>query len=212
MGWLDGARRPLFTTITLVLVALGLAAAAAAAVLALSAGGAAPQPTGLSWSPAALLHTCGAASTPRVVFPASAPNVRSGPGAIVWLGAACPSGGPRTLDAAPLAGDAPQSPASLTHRPLDRFAALAGTTQGQLVAVVNSDFMPLLGEGRASRSFARLEPLRGTTDSVATQTGFIGDVDVATRHADRDRLRDRAPSTAPLPAPLWSHGRDPGRP
>lgn len=161
----------------LALILLGVAAAATAAALALSSSSA--LPAGLSWSPATALRTCGAATTPRVVFPESAPDARSGPGAIVWLGTACPSG-PATLDAAVLSADSPRPPASLTTTPLDRFAALAGTTHGQLVAVAGAVGRPVLGEGRATRGFATLKPLRGHDSLIATQTGVLGDVDVAT--------------------------------
>jgi hypothetical protein len=160
-----------------ILIVLGLALAATATALALSSTS--ELPAGLSWSPATALASCGAATTPRIAFPDSAPNAASGPGALVWLGDACSSGAP-SLDGAVLRADVPQRPAALSVRPLARFAALAGTTQGQLVALAGAGGRAILAEGRATRRFAILEPLAGSDSPVAIQTGFIGDVDVAT--------------------------------
>jgi hypothetical protein len=177
-GWLDGSRRALFTPRRVVLVALAVAAVAAAAAVALGSSSA-PAATGLDWSAAATLPTCGAPVDPRVVFPESAPNVGTGPGAIAWLGSRCPTG-TTTLDAAVLSGDEPGPPRALTAGPLASFEALAGTTHGQLVAVVGAGGRALLGEGLAEAGFAGLRSLTGSDALVATQTGFIGDVDVAT--------------------------------
>ena len=160
------------------LVVLAIAAAAIAAAFALASAGA-PANAGLAWSTPAPLRTCGAPTDPRVVFPYSAPNVASGQGAIVWLGSGCPTGSP-TLDASLLSADAPGAPRSLTTVPLSDFAALAGTTRGQLVALVGARGRALLGDGFATHGFTRLRTLVGSDSPVASQTGFIGDVDVAT--------------------------------
>jgi hypothetical protein len=181
VGCLDAAWRPFFPALRRALIVLGgLSAVAATAVgFVLTASSSTALPAGLSWGPAATLSTCGGATTPRVVFPESAPAARTGPGAIVWLGTDC-AGGPVTLNAAVLKADSPQPSAALSETPLVRFAALAGTTNGQLVAVAGVAGRPVLGEGRATQGFATFKPLIGSDSLVATQTGFIGDVDVAT--------------------------------
>jgi len=160
------------------LVVLAVAAAATAAAVVLASAGS-PANAGLAWSTPTPLPTCGSPSDPHVVFPARAPNIATGPGAIVWLGSGCPTGS-STLDAAVLRADVPGPPRSLTTVPVAGFAALAGTTQGQLVALAAAGGRPLLGEGPATQAFARLRKLAGSDSPVATQTGFIGDVDVAT--------------------------------
>jgi len=83
---------------------VALAAALAASVAAAAAGG----PPG--WSAPAILPTCAPAAQPRVVFPSSWPQTRSGRGAILWLGGAPRCGNPSapagtTLDVASLHGD-----------------------------------------------------------------------------------------------------------
>jgi len=159
-------------------VVLAIVAAATAAAFALASAGS-PANAGLAWSTPAALPTCGAPTDPRVVFPYRTPNIATGPGAIVWLGSGCRTGRP-TLDAAVLSADAPGPPRSLTTVPLTSFAALAGTTRGQLVALAAAGGRALLGDGFATQGFTRLRKLGGSDSPVATQTGFIGDVDVAT--------------------------------
>jgi hypothetical protein len=167
----------------------GLSLLAGIAALALvPAGG---RASGQSWSAATRLDTCAAATQPKVVFPFSSPNTRSGEGAIVWLGSS-PSctdrgSGARTFDIAALhSDDSPVAP-----RPLTTGAAAAtnlaaplytaATTHGQIVAIAAAgDGAPMLGDGFARSGIAELQTLGGSDELVATMDGFIGDVDVAT--------------------------------
>jgi hypothetical protein len=127
--------------------------------------------SGLSWSSAGALPGCG---PPKVVFPFSSPSVRSGAGAIVWVGCGA-------LEVAPLDGaDQPGGARPLESVPLAAPLAVAGTTRGQIVAVAGAAGQALLGEAFATHGAARLRALGGSDSLVATQTGFIGDVDVAT--------------------------------
>ena len=152
------------------LVVLALVAAATAAALRLpQAGSPAQRRPGVE-------HARDAADLRQpepatVVFPDSAPTVGTGPGAIVWLGSGCPTG-PPTLDAAVLRTDAPGPPRSLTTVPLTRFAALAGTTAGQLVALAGAGGRALLGDGFATQGFARLRSLPAPTPWSRPSTYF----------------------------------------
>ena len=181
MGGLYGAQGPLFTKMRRIAVALALAGAAVAGAIVLASKGS-PAASGLSWTAPASVAACGPALEPRVVFPYSAPNVRSGAGAIVWL-ARCDG---RTIDAAVLGGnDQPSAAGPLTrgaaaHVELSAPLATAGTTRGQIVAVAGAHGEAMLGDGFARAGIDKLRVLRGDGSPVATQVGFIGDVDVAT--------------------------------
>ena len=154
------------------------------AVLALAAAGAsaAGGSSSSAWSAAATIRTCGSASDPRVVFPYSLPSVRSGHGAILWLGAApnCSRGGATALDSATLhSNDQVSLPRSLSSGvapsgPL----AVAGTTAGQIVAVAGERSGAVLGEAPAGYPLADRQQLGGGADEVATADGWIGDADV----------------------------------
>ena len=155
-----------------------------AAVLALgaigasAAGGSSPS----AWSAAATIHTCGSASDPRVVFPYSLPTARSGHGAILWLGAApgCPRSGATRLDSATLhSDDQPSAPRALSSAAsLSAPLEVAGTTVGQVVAVVGERSGAVLGEAPAGYPLTNLRQLGGPADEVATAVGWIGDADV----------------------------------
>jgi hypothetical protein len=155
-----------------------------AAVLALAAVGAsaAGGSSSSAWSAAATIRTCGSASDPRVVFPYSLPSVRSGHGAILWLGAApsCPRGGATALVSATLhSDDQPSLPRALSAgAALSGPLAAAGTTAGQIVAVAGERAGAVLGEAPAGYPLAHLQQLGGPADEVATADGWIGDADV----------------------------------
>jgi hypothetical protein len=144
-----------------------------------------------AWSTASELAACAPASAPKVVFPFSAPNARSGAGAIVWLGPApgC-SSATAVIDAAAIGDDDEPGAA----RVLARAAAgslvaplyALGTTAGEIVTVAGSSAASvlgapaaLLGEGSASGAAGKPAGLGGSDALVATMNGFIGDADVA---------------------------------
>jgi hypothetical protein len=146
-----------------------------------------------TWTAPATLPTCAAASSPKVVFPFSGPSTRSGRGAILWLGGApdCTgaAGAAETLDSATLhTDDRPSIPrVAAAHLELLGPLESAGTTAGQLVAVVGDAEHPaggrpgaLLAEGHAGGPLPSLTPLGGPDAPVATADGYIGDADVVT--------------------------------
>jgi hypothetical protein len=102
-----------------------------------------------TWTAPATLPTCAAASSPKVVFPFSGPSTRSGRGAILWLGGApdCTgaAGAAETLDSATLhTDDRPSIPrVAAAHLELLGPLESAGTTAGQLVAVVTTSASPM---------------------------------------------------------------------
>jgi len=145
-----------------------------------------------TWTGPATLATCAPASDPSVVFPFSAPDRRSGRGAILWLGGApsCSGAGgdPATLDSASLhSDDAPGVPrAIVSGRRLVGPLTTATTTAGQIVAVAGDTGAPsgalpgaLFGEGVAGGSLHSLAELGGPAQLVATAVSYIGDADVA---------------------------------
>jgi len=153
-------------------------------ILVALAFGAVSQALPTSWTPAIDVRTCAPAATPKVVFPFSLPQTRSGRGAILWLGGAprCGSaaGVQSALDIASLHSDDEIS----VPRPLWRGAALVGplqtasTTKGQIVAAFGDGSSATFGEGDASVGLASLTPLGGPPSLVATADGYIGDADI----------------------------------
>ena len=149
-----------------------------------------------TWTAAATLETCAPASDPVVAFPFSEPSVRSGRGAIMWIGGApdCAGddgggGATSTLDSATLhSNDQPSIPrAVLGRRELVGPLESATTTAGQLVAVAGNPADAvggrpdgLLGEGLAGGVLPAIVPLGGPDAPVATADGYIGDADVVT--------------------------------
>jgi hypothetical protein len=154
---------------------------AALAALTLGvASGAAQQ----RWGPSSTVRTCAPAAAPRVVFPFSWPSIRSGRGAIVWLGGAPRCGRAArlgtTLDIASLHSDDALSvpralwPGSGLVGPLET----ASTTAGQIVAALGDGLGAAYGETHAGVPLAALMPLGGPASLVATANGYIGDADI----------------------------------
>lgn len=145
---------------------------------------------GVAWGAAAprwttsSISTCAPAGAPKVVFPFSLPQDRSGRGAIIWLGGVPQCGRPAragtTLDIASLHSDDQLS----VPRPLWRGDGLvapleaASTTRGQIVAALGDGVVAAYGETDASSSLAALTPLGGPPSLVATADGYIGDADI----------------------------------
>ncbi len=135
--------------------------------------------------PSATLESCGSALSPKVVFPASMPGARSGPGAILWLGGAPGCSSSRSsIDVATLGeDDRPGAAARFVSfaalsAPLSGPLTVAGTTAGQAVAAAGAP-AALYAEGPASARSGSVHRLAGPPTLVATATGFIGDVDIA---------------------------------
>jgi hypothetical protein len=144
-----------------------------------------------TWTAPATIATCAPAVDPKVVFPFSLPSMRSGRGAIMWIGGA-PScnggaGAASTLDSATLhSDDQPSIPRAVVagHDVVGPLHA-ASTTAGQLVAVTGdaglaADGRPgaLMAEGLAGGELHKLAPLGGPAGPVATADGYIGDADI----------------------------------
>jgi hypothetical protein len=144
-----------------------------------------------SWSAPATIATCAPAADPKVVFPFSLPSVRSGRGAIMWIGGA-PScdgvaGAPSTLDTATLHSDDEPSIARavVSRHELVGPLQAASTTAGQLVAVAGDAGLAaggrpgaLMAEGLAGGELHVLAPLGGPDVPLATAEGYIGDADI----------------------------------
>jgi hypothetical protein len=162
-----------------------LSACLVAILATLTLGVAAAQTPG-TWSPAATIRTCAPASSPKVVFPYSLPQDRSGFGAILWLGGApaCGAAGASgtTLDGATVHSDDTLSvaralwPRSGLGAPL----TVAGTTHGQVVAALHDGSGTVYGEGDAGYAYGKLRPLGRGAALIATANGYIGDADIVT--------------------------------
>jgi hypothetical protein len=123
-----------------------IAAFALVGAVVLSVAGASAD----SWSTPVALSSCGAATQPQVVFPFSAPNVRSGVGAVLWLGgtAGCAGGAgagtATTIDAAALdSADQPGAPRALLTGAAAYTSVVAplhalGTTAGEVIAIAGA--------------------------------------------------------------------------
>jgi hypothetical protein len=160
-------------------------------LVALTAGVAAASGAA-TWTTPQAIRSCGPAADPKVVFPYSIPQTRSGKGAILWLGrsSACAGASGTTLDGASLHSDDTLSIA----RPLLDSAGVVGplevamTTKGQIVAAFGQRDGAVLDEGVAGTTFATPSSLGGPAGLVATADGYIGDADVVTT-AVRGRTR-----------------------
>jgi hypothetical protein len=118
------------------------------------------------------------------VFPFSLPSVRSGRGAIVWLGGAPQCGrtarAGTTLDVASLHSDDELSiPRALWRgRGLVGPLETASTTAGQIVAAFGDGAGAAYGETDDAAGISALTPLDGPPALVATANGYIGDADI----------------------------------
>jgi hypothetical protein len=154
-----------------------------------------------TWTKPAVLATCGAATSPRVAIPFSRPTVRSGEGAIIWLGTQLPGAGgcpsspsaSQTIDVAGVhSDDLPGLARSFTSGaaesvPLEGPLETTTTSDGHIVVVAGSAASSTLGEpeamlagGSVLPGVHALSPLYGPDDLVATANGYIGDADIAT--------------------------------
>ncbi len=163
-----------------------LTAALAAAPALLAA-----PPAHANWSAPAQLRGCASAlsgAPPLVVFPSSAPSVRSGPGMVLWEGGAACGGTGGVGVAAPQALTAPIEADGLpgagralraVGAGLASVAAAVGTTFGQvLVAGVAGD-TGAYAEARAPAAFSPPHGLDGPPSPVATYGGYLGDAVLA---------------------------------
>ncbi|MGH2850914.1 MAG: hypothetical protein ACRDLP_09880, partial [Solirubrobacteraceae bacterium] len=157
-------------------------------IVALTLGVASAAETA-TWTAPATIRSCGPAAEPKVIFPYSIPQTRSGKGAIVWLGRApaCAGAAGTTLDGASLHSNDTLS----LPRPLVRGSGALGplevamTTKGQIVtAFGRGGDGAVLGEGVAGTTFSTPSPLGGPAGLVATANGYIGDADVVTTADD----------------------------
>jgi len=135
-----------------------------------------------TWSQPATLHSCAPARDPEVVFPFSEPSQRSGRGAILWLGSqpGCSLDGALTLDGATLhTSDRPSIARSmLAPGRVSAPLAAAGTTAGQLVAVLRERSGTTLAEGAAGAPLSRVATIGAPGSAFAAADGYIGDADV----------------------------------
>lgn len=171
--------------------------------------------SGVSWSqPVTVpLARCGA-SAPRVVFPSADPHTGSGPGAILWSGdpAACVRGGGSPgsgVGLAPIGGDdaagSAQSLRGATGSVAVSGGLAAAAASGDGRIVIAAPFGPgAVGvfEGRAGGRFARVGLLRTGVGTVATATGYLGDVALASVSSGRVELRVRRHAVRRFSAPV----------
>ncbi len=161
------------------------------------------------WSTPRLLAGCARASSPAsplVVFPSLQPQVRSGPGALLWTGpggcgearVGAQSGGgsgpgarealaaPLGLSGLPGRGRALNAPGAAAAGPVE-IAAGAGTAVGQVIALGDG----LLAEGSAPGAFAAPLALGGPATPVAVTSGYLGDAAVVSIVSTRREHRAR---------------------
>jgi hypothetical protein len=161
---------------------------------ALAAGAAAADAQ--TWTAAATLATCGAATAPKVVFPYKLPTRRVRDGAIVWLGLS-PSctdigTGQTSVDIAAIASDDQPGPPLAFSGGAAAGVGLVGplvtasTARGKVVVIAGSSAVAALGgpeavfgAGYATGAFDSLTATGGPADLVATADGYIGDADIA---------------------------------
>jgi hypothetical protein len=165
------------------------------------------------WTPATVVRTCAPAATPKVVFPFSWPSIRSGRGAIVWLGGAPHCGRPAragtTLDVASLhSDDALSVPRSLwSGAGLMGPLETASTTKGQIVAALGDGLdTAAYGETDAGDTLAALQPIGGSPSLIATADGYIGDADIVSTELSGGRqqivLREQRHYESSFEAPI----------
>jgi hypothetical protein len=197
--------------------AVGLASTAAAlwlAVIALAtvqASAAQPPPrvrlAALSdaWSaPGALQTGCAVAAGPQVAFPSEAPNLPTGPGAIVWASQAggCSGAAERAASRSPTVSLAP---VGASDRPASSSArSLPGLVSGELTALRGAAFSAsavAVLQGGATRPLGAPE-LHEPASAFAIGRAYLGDVAVATV---------KGPSIAVRVERYYSHGFGPAR-
>jgi len=149
-----------------------------------------------SWSAPALLGGCSKASSPApplIVFPSSQPQVRSGPGALLWTGPggcadqrAGTAGGVAVTEAlaAQLGSNGLPGPGRTLSAAADgpaEIAAGTGTALGQVVALGDG----VLAEGSSPGAFATPLALDGPARPVAVTSGYLGDTAVLSTVRER---------------------------
>ncbi|HVR05514.1 MAG TPA: hypothetical protein VMS02_05690 [Solirubrobacteraceae bacterium] len=172
-----------------------------------AAGGSCTAPPALgAWSAPAPLRGCAAAlaaTPPLVVFPASAPAARSGPGALLWNApAGCEPGVGRGAARGASAAGAPLGATGLpgpgraldgTTGGLGQLVAATGTTAGQVLVVGTggsggggaaggarvSPGTDAFVEGRQPGAFSKASALGGTAEPVSAFSGYLGDAVLA---------------------------------
>lgn len=136
------------------------------------------------WSAPAVLSACPAQGPARVVFPSDSPSRATGPGAIVWSGAAGCAGGEGARVARIGAGDIPGAsaiPRTAAGRPLAPRGPLvaSGAPRGELAIAGSAPGAPadgLLIQGAAAGPFRTLAPSESTSAPMALATAYLGDV------------------------------------
>ncbi len=178
-------RLPAGPPVLLIRSAAIVLAAAAAAGGAL-AGGAVPRARPAAparaadapWSEPAALGSCPVVGSPRVLFPADAPDHPTGPGAIVWsAGAACPGGAGARVDALG-AGEQAGAPARPSPAPVGALTAAAAPAG--LIAIAGADARDGAGELLVQGSpGGSLRTLGAWRPPLALSTGYLGDLAAA---------------------------------
>jgi hypothetical protein len=137
------------------------------------------QATG--WSPPAALSLCPPAGSARVVFPSSRPQVRSGPGAILWSDGPMCGASSQALIAALSGSDQPESARVLSSA--DRPAmvdAATGTAAGQLLlATVPPRGGGTLLEGPALGTLDSRGVLSVPAEPTSAFSAYLGDAAVS---------------------------------
>jgi hypothetical protein len=149
------------------------------------------------WSSPVPLTGCArplSTAAPLVVFPSSTPQVRSGPGALLWTARSGCSDGPAEAFAAALGPEGlPGSGGALAPGTavLGDVAAAVGTGGGQVIALggaqaaqASGGTLPgaapaagegALAEGKATGAFAATQALEGPATPLASASGYLGD-------------------------------------
>ncbi|MEA2301864.1 MAG: hypothetical protein QOE44_2399 [Solirubrobacteraceae bacterium] len=163
-----------------------------AALAGLSPPSSAAAASEATWSPAATLTGCPAATGPRVVFPSADPHTGSGPGAILWSGDPAACAGARAGSGIGLAaigaGDLADLAQSLPLDPgppadLGPLAGATATGDGRVVvaAGLGTGRTSPAGvlQGRSTAGFGRPIRLEAQTAPLATASSYLGDIAIA---------------------------------
>ncbi|HSZ70892.1 MAG TPA: hypothetical protein VK756_11085 [Solirubrobacteraceae bacterium] len=175
-------------------VRLGLGVVLGWSLYAACTAGATPAALA-QWSAPRLLAGCARASSqaaPLVVFPSSQPQVRSGPGALVWSGPGGCGGGAAVASGAEAGAGGAETTQTYGARlgsdglpgrgrallgagehPVE-VAAVAGTALGQVIALGDG----VLAEGNSPGAFAAPLALDGPAAPVTVASGYLGDTAV----------------------------------
>jgi hypothetical protein len=137
------------------------------------------------WSAVARPPGCAAAlvsqAPPLIVFPSSEPQVRSGPGALLWDAPRECRGGlgsiGEVLGANLSADDVPERSLPLVAGAGDPtgMVAAVGTAVGQVVVAGSDNAGGVFAEGRAVGKFSNAAPLGGPAAPVSAFSGYLGD-------------------------------------